>query len=607
MSWDKEPPTKEEMGLSQLSWDAEPPHELEHDNEIQAALQGFGNNASFGYMPHLQAAAERPAAWLVEKLASTDLGSKLLDVPKGAEIEPDDYLKARDGFIKRQEQLKEENPISYATGSVAGIGANMAATAPLNALRAASVGGRIALGAGMGAGFGAIQNPGDVEGEIDPIQLKDRGLNAGIGAAAGGGLSALAEGASVAAKRGSDYFKRLANEKAVKAAGAMKTDFNNMPADKVQAMGQDLFDEGIITPLARPKEIAERINNKQTTLLNDLENQISQADGMGIQTVGDHPQLNMENATPDQIRESLNAQSSAGKLMASAKELMKRKFGTAPESELAPGFAKIQQWLEGRPEDMTASQLQEMKVSMNKFLDSRDFEKEMAGMSKEGLKSLRSAVRQAIEDKANDVAAYLGSAGGALRETNRKLGSMIGAEKLAENAMARDSANRTIGLTDTIAGSGGLAAGAAMAKDAVTTGGLGVAMAAGNKLLRSYGDPLAATGMKALSNQLLKVPKFAAMAQNNPGAFQAMVSNLSNSPNFKKADPDWSKEPEAPIEPRLGSPPVKDEKQDRIVEILRKNPNALQYIKNPALRDAVQKRLQQEQPKDPRQSFIDGN
>jgi soluble cytochrome b562 len=544
-----------------------------------------------GYLPQLQALAEPGLNSLMEKIASTDLGSKLMDVPKDSKVDVEsDYVKRRDEAIRRQEKLKEENPMSYGAGTVGGIITGGVAMQPLAGASAATRAGRIAQGVSQGGAMGFAMNPGDKEGEVDDTQLEDRLKNGGISALTSGLFTAGVEGASAAAKASGDYFKKLANEKAVKAAGAMKGDFKTMAPDKVQSMGRDLLDEKVVTPFARPKDIAERINEKQSALINDLTNTIEKADAMGP--------INMETATPEQIAAFQKLRSTPEDIQKAAVENLKSKYKAAPESELAPGFGKIQQWLENRPDVMGAKDMQEIKTSLNPFLDSRDFSQDLSGMPKEGLKSLRQTLRQGVEDKANAAADLLGESGGTVRETNRKLGSLLGAEKLSENAMARDAANRTIGLTDTMAGLGGAQAGPGGPISMVT----GLATGGANKLLRSYGDPLAATGLDALANQLVKVPRFAKLAQDNPTAFQAMISNMATSSKFQKADPNWSKDPlpmEMPIQKPMGEQKF-DPKQDKLIEILSKNPSALRYLNNPKLKDAVLKRIQKD-----RQSTIE--
>jgi hypothetical protein len=549
-------------------------HELQkpEPREVEAGLQAFGDAATLGYLPHLQAAAEKPSAWLVEKIASTDLGSKLLDVPKDAKIEADDYVTARDGFLKRQERLQKENPGAFMAGGVAGTLVNAGATAPLLSAKAATAGARIGKGALQGLTLGAIQNPGDVEGELnDPtkldLQIAERAPNALLGLGLGAGTTGIVEGVSTVAQKSGNFLKKLANEKAVKATGAMKGDFKTLGPEKVQQMGSDLLEDGIVTPLARPKVISERLNVRQSELIGELEGYLSQADNLGLKK------------SPEDLK-------------ADALRILAKKFPDIPASEMETAVNKIDNWLVGR-KDMGAKDMQKFKVSMNPFLDSKDFANDYAGMAKEGLKSLRSATKQGIEDQANLSAEMLGQSGGKIKNVNQKLGSFFGAEDLTEDALARDSANRAFGLTDTILGGVGGAGVFAASQDPSSSGVTGLALALGNKAARSYGNPLMATGFKKASQELLKIPKFAELAQNNPTAFQALVQNVANSPKFKRTD--------------VPSP----QKNRPILDMLSENPELLEKIENQKLREAYRKQIENkgstQEVKDPRQSFLEGN
>lgn len=146
---------------------------------LQTELEGFGNGATLGYLPHLQALAEP---------VTTAIGNAVT----GSDIEPDSYLEDRDRNIKRLAQQKAEHPINATMGNIVG----GLAMAPLGGeSQAASGMGRIAHAAKIGAKFGAVANPGDKEAVLDPFQIPDRVMDAGtgmaIGAGTGAGLEAL--------------------------------------------------------------------------------------------------------------------------------------------------------------------------------------------------------------------------------------------------------------------------------------------------------------------------------------------------------------------------------------------------------------------------------
>lgn len=176
----------------------------------QAALDHFANAASFGYLPQLSAAASK----LVPN-PSADVDARLR--AQGFKIQQPDqgYLSTRDETIARLANEGQEHPVASAIGTVGGTIAGGAATG--GALRAAGLAqaanasriGRLASGIRTGAAMGAIANPGDTEGQIDPTQLGARLGNAETGAITGGALQGVVEAIPAAAKFASAVGKKV--------------------------------------------------------------------------------------------------------------------------------------------------------------------------------------------------------------------------------------------------------------------------------------------------------------------------------------------------------------------------------------------------------------
>jgi len=179
---------------TQLETPAKP---KEAGSQGQVALEGFGQGASFGYLPQLQSAAAPLQDAILAKVASTDLGADLLGVPKGSKPEDSTYTQRRDENTKRQQKLSDKNPWTYGGAALAGgLAAGVATTGMMPSAGAAAGVGRIRNAAKAGAIYGAAMNPGDVEGEVNLAQLPERIENAGKGMAIGGALGAGFEGAA---------------------------------------------------------------------------------------------------------------------------------------------------------------------------------------------------------------------------------------------------------------------------------------------------------------------------------------------------------------------------------------------------------------------------
>lgn len=162
----------------------------------QTALESYGNAATLGYLPQLQAA--------VQKLFPDASGGADAELEaQGFNVDQESYLESRDRNIGRMDRQAEENP----NAAMLGTGAGILATAAIpvgHAARGASLAAKAGRGAATGAAFGAAANPGDVEGELSPVQAGQRGKNAAVGAAFGAAVplagAALSGGAKLAGK-----------------------------------------------------------------------------------------------------------------------------------------------------------------------------------------------------------------------------------------------------------------------------------------------------------------------------------------------------------------------------------------------------------------------
>lgn len=134
------------------------------------------------------------------------------------------------------------------------------------------------------------------------------------------------------------------------------------------------------------------------------------------------------------------------------------------------------------------------------------------------------AARKVISQKVDEAIESLG--GGklleALKQANRDYGASKEIERMAKDRALRNSANKFLGLTDSIAGTGAAVYGA-------TTGDWqGAATAfAGKKGLEKFGASTLAVGADRLSKFLLRSPALREIAQNNPQAYSAVILDLT--------------------------------------------------------------------------------
>ncbi|MBL7545623.1 MAG: hypothetical protein JNL11_17520 [Bdellovibrionaceae bacterium] len=131
----------------------------------------------------------------------------------------------------------------------------------------------------------------------------------------------------------------------------------------------------------------------------------------------------------------------------------------------------------------------------------------------------RSEINKIVQESIEDLG---GSAQvNALKSANKEYGLASKANRMANDRVNRESANKILGLTDTIT------AGAGATYGAVTGDWQTAAVAlAGKKAIEKYGVTGLAVMADRASKALLKQPTMAKLAQTNPNAFKATVFSL---------------------------------------------------------------------------------
>jgi hypothetical protein len=267
----------------------------------------------------------------------------------------------------------------------------------------------------------------------------------------------------------------------------------------------------------------------------------------------------------DPIRPTYNNRVDAEELAKSVRAMpeIREIYRTPGMETLASSVDKMLETLKGRGNSLTLREAQALRQSIDKSINFSKKSDQLRG-NQEVLYKIRTAVR----NKMNDVVNSLGGEQDALLSANRRYGALQDLEELAGKQSARDSTNRAISLTDTIAGAAGVASGGTPGVKA----GLGLGLTAANKLGRTFGNSLMATGFDAASKRLARVPALAAMATNNPTRFQAVVAMIKGGGPFKESERD----------------PIED---PAIQEIFLKNPGLLGEIKDEKRRAAIKARL----------------
>lgn len=426
----------------------------------QAALEHYGNAATLGYLPHLQALAEQampnPSAQSDADLERQ--GFKIQQSKPG-------YLKSRDENLKRLELERQEHPIASGVGTLAGIGAG--ALIPVGAAaKGASLGQKVVQGAKAGALMGAIANPGDVEGEVDPTQLDSRLKNAGVGLAVGGAIPVVAQGTSGLSNKVSNFLRDKAALKATRALGMPGQKLAEKMAANGQdvELGRDLLDSGAIPVLGTPKSISARVEalkEKTGAQIGELLDRGGNAKLIDSQKLGlqilDSPELQAMRKTPG---------------MESTVAAIEKQVETLASNG-----------------ELSLKETQALRQGIDRSINFNKAAPEMRG-AQEGLYKQRTALRDAMNEAVNSLSP--GDQKDALLVANRRYGSLSTAGDILEKEIGRNQSNRAISGTDTMAGVAGLLKGGP-AYAALAT--------AANKFGRTFGNSIQARAYDALAKK----------------------------------------------------------------------------------------------------------
>jgi hypothetical protein len=443
----------------------------------QAELEQFANAATMGYLPQLQALAE-PAM------------TGGLNAITGQNIQPDSYVDSRDANVRRMQQQQEEFPATSTRSGLMGIGAQALVTPGMGPTK--SILGAAAKGLGMGAAQGALQNPGDTEGKVDPIQGEERYQNAktgakwggliGLGAGVGGKVGQMLEKAPAATKK-------AAEATAFKGSGAMLKDFRQAAGkNSVEPIGRFMLDKQLIKAGDTVEDVAEKALSFNKNAGKELDTVYGKAAKAfeNPDVAQKMPSFNptrdkaeLVKIVSDELGDSVGGKGAVAKLSSYLDDLAE-KYGDSP---LPPRIAN----------DVKGYMDEAINYSRNPLTKQPNDEKAF------------SAARKWLADRIEAGVDYLGKASGdkalaaQLKEANKNYGMSKQVHGIAKDRVQRISANNSFGLTDSIAGGAGGMVGAVGAaatgeRDPRNIGlasiGAGLLSAAASKGAKTYGPGL---------------------------------------------------------------------------------------------------------------------
>lgn len=471
---------------------------------VEAALQGFGQGALFGYLPELQAGAGKVLEPIYELATGRDV--------------PDESFNERlSAFRGREKSLAETNPGSFTAGQLAGA----VSTPGLSAGRGAGFLSTVARGAAAGAGTGFLYNPNE-EGSEAGFNLDRRLEQAKSGAITGGlvsgGLKAVQKGLEGVAKAPKEL-KKIADSLGLKAAGAKTGDVKKVLKKKrIEDLGEFLRNEDLIGAGKTVEETLERSN------------QILGEAGPQIGTI--YNQVKQELASPfvwsklkpEQARKIADNGLWVSSVNDEIKDVLKKFTKGKSGGKQAMGAVETEletlAELAGKTDEFDITDL----LAYRRSLDDRiNFDKTVRDMplTQQSLVEVRSVIQGRIDRLVDTLDEVLGGDRlKILKSANARFRNASDIKNIAQTAVSRDRSNMVLGLPEIILGTGvggadlirsisegDLEGGAsAVAKGALAAGAL--------KLGRKYG-PGAASKVAGKASSLLSksgVPKGAGKA-----------------------------------------------------------------------------------------------
>lgn len=506
--------------------------------KAQAALQGFGEAATFGYLPQIQAAVSP----YLEK------GYELLT---GKDITDESYIQRRDEAIKRSQMLAEQAPGYYAGGQIAG---SLAVPIPgVTALKGGSALARTGKAALSGAATGALYNPGDVEGELSGAQLSERAKQGLIGGVVGGAV----QGAGQAIKKTGELYANKGqglSEKGsnllLKTLGAKTPEVRKLiKKNRIDKVGKFASDEGLISF----GDTADTAYNKISSYVDDTGKQIGETYKQLRATLNDPDFIkNLSDKEKDQLlKTELNPVQLSFDVMDKVKEKFKGKAGSpaaikkvAQELEVLAGLGK-------------QAEIEDVLKFRRSIDDLVNFDQSVkdAPITQQALRETRELLNDKLFSRIDEIdklikskphVAHLWGFSNRIKELNKRFSLASDLESIATTSRMREKSKMPIGPLELMVGSatGAGAYASGDENDLMASAAKGLLAAGALKGIRTYGPGLAGPSMMKAGSVLQKDPlknvgnlgaRIIEPALSRPGLIGSVSERTRRKPELKKS------------------------------------------------------------------------
>jgi hypothetical protein len=554
------PPTKEELAKAKAQASEgdmfAPPTKEEIANirprpktsAGESALAGAAQFGSFGYVDEAVAGLGAAKDWAAGKLGLRgDIGFK------------DAYQSYIKPTRAKFDAAQMDNPGAYlggglvggaATSLIPGVGFAKGASVLANVAKASALGGVAAGGLSTANPLESYDKAKEFGGDV----LK----GAATGAAVQGAFSVVGKGLSALRP---ENLKAAANKKALQAAGYLGSDMKKMGPQEIQRVGGVLREKGIVKAFDSLEDVLTKVETAKSeagaqigAALGKVDDLVTEAKGMvDAGAFGKMPEAAKAGLKKQIDKQFQFNMQKIGDSIEEAILTPNKKLTVNGASEFTPELAAELQKLQVVadnfrrfvPSSLTSGGQTKAALGKQIKFDSDSipqvFKKEVYDIVKKELDTivgrtgtLEKAVAKASGNVLGSGSAEAANKGASALYSTAKgtYGALKQVEDVTSKRIGSAAGNRTISLTDTIAGATGMATGGPVS--AIALGGL-------NKLVRKYGDSLASVSLGKLADVIDKTPGalgkyyniIAASADKGAPSLAATHRALMGEPNYR--------------------------------------------------------------------------
>jgi len=511
----------------------------------EAGLQSFAQGATLGFLPQIQAGVSQlvPDPGKVQKEELEEQGFTF--------NEPEEtFILARDRAIVKLQELQEEFPTSSLVGQLAGIlapgGLIKILGKSAGIVPAATVLGRTVRAVTAAGAEAIVANPGDVEGVVSPLQLDERVKNFKEAVKIGGGVQLALELAPKGFSKiagTTKFLKRFARNRALKAAGAIKSDLKRISRqgknlERVDDLGEFIIEKNLIEEgddavrfLAKVDTVSEPVGKEIKSIYKTL-------DGEALGSLSEEL-VELEKKT------ALSASSIADELDGLVAKNLEGELGASTIAKSVVG--DVREAFDSLGKD--ALDIEDL-WKVRKSIDSRiNWSKQTQELPEKQQQLI--LIRNKIKDKIEERLAFYDKTLGTdrvsrLRDLNKEFSKLSDIKTIAQNSVLREQGNRFTSLGDRIAG----ATLAATVATSLTEGdniiekvAKGTAAFYGGQLLSKLGRTAGPAVVARVTNffgDILQEPsnmarfgqKILEAGRDSPAAVQTVLQGFRNDPRF---------------------------------------------------------------------------